>query len=203
MLVDDHLVVRRGLASLLDDEPDFAVVAEAGTAEEAIERFDPTGVDVAIVDLRLPDRSGVEVAAELARRSDGLRVMILSSFVREEDVRRAFETGVLGYVAKDASSEELIRAIREVGAGRPWLPPEVSLLLARSASAGHLSDRETEVLELVAAGCANKEIGSRLGVSENTVKNHLKSILTKLQARDRTHAVTEALRRGLLQLEGR
>lgn len=196
LLVDDHLLVRRGLASLLDDESDLTVVAEAGSGEEAIALATEHRPDVIILDLRLRDMSGIEVAAELK----GQRILMLSSFMQEEDVRRAFEAGVLGYLSKDKNSDELLSAIRAVGAGKQYLPPEISLLLAKSEWSAHLTDRELEILQWIARGRANKQIGEELKLSENTVKNHVKSILSKLNAKDRTHAVTEALKRGLFQL---
>lgn len=196
LLVDDHLIVRRGLASLLDDEPDLSVVAEAGSGEEAISMAAEHKPDVVILDLRLRDMSGIEVAAELK----GFQILMLSSFMQEEDVRRAFDAGVLGYVPKDKSSEELLDAIRAVGNGDQYLAPEISLLLARSETSHSLSDRELQILQLIAKGKANKQIGDMLTLSENTVKNHVKSILNKLNAKDRTHAVTEALKRGFFRL---
>ena len=196
LLVDDHLIVRRGLASLLDDEPDLSVVAEAGSGEEAIAMAKENEPDVIILDLRLRDMSGIEVAAELK----GFQILMLSSFMQEEDVRRAFDAGVLGYVPKDKSSEELLDAIRAVGNGDRYLAPEISLLLAKSETSHSLSDRELQILQLIAKGKANKQIGDILTLSENTVKNHVKSILNKLNAKDRTHAVTEALKRGYFRL---
>lgn len=196
LLVDDHLLVRRGLASLLDDEKDLTVVAEAGSGEEAIAMAIEHRPDVIILDLRLRDMSGIEVAAELKDH----RILMLSSFMQEEDVRRAFEAGVLGYLSKDKNSNELLSAIRAVGDGQQYLPPEISLLLAKSEWSAHLTDRELEILQWIARGRANKQIGEELTLSENTVKNHVKSILSKLNAKDRTHAVTEALKRGLFQL---
>lgn len=196
LLVDDHLLVRRGLASLLDDENDLTVVAEAGSGEEAIAMAAEHRPDVVILDLRLRDMSGIEVAAELKDH----RILMLSSFMQEEDVRRAFEAGILGYLSKDKNSDELLNAIRAVGEGQQYLPPEISLLLAKSEWSAHLTDRELEILQWIARGRANKQIGEELTLSENTVKNHVKSILSKLNAKDRTHAVTEALKRGLFQL---
>jgi two-component system NarL family response regulator len=127
--------------------------------------------------------------------------MILTSFLKEADVRRAFEVGILAYVSKDADSEELLTAVREVAAGHMFVPPAVSGLLAKSTASARLSERELEILRLIAKGLANKEIGTRLSVAENTVKNHIKSILAKLDARDRTHAVSEGLQRGLFRLD--
>ncbi|MEM1294127.1 MAG: response regulator transcription factor [Verrucomicrobiota bacterium] len=200
LLVDDHLIVRRGLASLIDDEPDLEVVAEAGTGAEALQKYSETEPDVTILDLRLPDDTGVNVAAKLRDLQPDAKLMILSSFLLEEDVHRAYRAGILGYVAKDASSADLLHVVRSVASGRQVVTPEVSLLLARSAGNEHLSPRELEILKLIAQGRANKEIGDLLSVAENTVKNHVKSILSKLGARDRTHAVSEGLRRGLFRL---
>lgn len=196
LLVDDHLIVRRGLVSLIEDELDLTVVAEAGSGEEAIALAAEHKPDAVVLDLRLRDMSGIEVAAELK----GQRILMLSSFMQEEDVRRAFDAGVLGYLSKDKNSDDLLTAIREVAAGRQYLSPEISLLLAKSEWSAHLTDRELEIVQWIARGKANKEIGEILTLSENTVKNHVKSILSKLNAKDRTHAVTEALKRGLFQL---
>ncbi len=196
MLVDDHLIVRRGLASLIGDEPDLTVVAEASSGEEAIALASAHRPDVIVLDLRLRDMSGIDVAEALR----GHKILMLSSFMQEEDVRRVFDAGICGYLSKDKDSAELLKAIRAVGTGNRYLPPEISLLLAKSEHSSHLTARELEILKLVAQGKANKEIGEILSLSENTVKNHIKSILSKLNAKDRTHAVTEALKRGLFQL---
>jgi DNA-binding NarL/FixJ family response regulator len=196
MLVDDHLIVRRGLASLISDEPDLTVVAEASSGEEAIALASVHRPDVIVLDLRLRDMSGIDVAEALR----GYKILMLSSFMQEEDVRRVFDAGILGYLSKDKDSAELLKAIRAVGLGNRYLPPEISLLLAKSEHSSHLTARELEILKLIAEGRANKQIGEMLTLSENTVKNHVKSILAKLNAKDRTHAVTEALKRGLFQL---
>lgn len=196
MLVDDHLIVRRGLASLIGDEPDLTVVAETGSGEEAIALASQHRPDVIVLDLRLRDMSGIEVAEALR----GYKILMLSSFMQEEDVRRVFDAGIRGYLSKDKDSGELLKGIRAVGAGDRFMPPEISLLLAKSEHSSHLTGRELEILKLVAEGRANKQIGEVLKLSENTVKNHVKSILAKLNAKDRTHAVTEALKRGLFQL---
>ena len=196
MLVDDHLIVRRGLASLIGDEPDLTVVAEASSGEEAIALASVHRPDVIVLDLRLRDMSGIDVAEALR----GHRILMLSSFMQEEDVRRVFDAGIRGYLSKDKDSAELLKAIRAVGQGDRYLPPEISLLLAKSEHSSHLTARELEILKLIAEGRANKQIGEVLTLSENTVKNHVKSILAKLNAKDRTHAVTEALKRGLFQL---
>jgi DNA-binding NarL/FixJ family response regulator len=196
MLVDDHLIVRRGLASLIGDEPDLSVVAEASSGEEAIALASVHRPEVIVLDLRLRDMSGIDVAEALR----GHKILMLSSFMQEEDVRRVFDAGILGYLSKDKDSTELLKAIRAVGQGNRYLPPEISLLLAKSEHSSHLTARELEILKLIAEGRANKQIGEMLTLSENTVKNHVKSILAKLNAKDRTHAVTEALKRGLFQL---
>ncbi len=196
LLVDDHLIVRRGLVSLISDEPDLQVVAEASGGEEAIALAKQHRPDVIVLDLRLRDMSGIEVAEALR----GHKILMLSSYMQEEDVRRVFDAGIQGYLSKDKDSTELLKAIRAVGRGERYLPPEISLLLAKSEHSSHLTSRELEILKLVAEGRANKQIGEALSLSENTVKNHVKSILAKLNAKDRTHAVTEALKRGLFHL---
>lgn len=201
LLVDDHLIVRRGLASLLDDEPDLEVVGVAGNGADAIVRFEKLQPTVAILDLRLPDQTGIEAACLIRETDPQARLMILSSYVKEADVRLAFEAGILAYVSKDSDSEDLLHAVREVASGRQYVPMSISGLLAKSTASAQLSVRELEILKLIAKGRANKEIGSMLCVAENTVKNHVKSILTKLDARDRTHAVSEGLKRGLFRLD--
>ncbi|MEM7697633.1 MAG: response regulator transcription factor [Verrucomicrobiota bacterium] len=197
LLVDDHLIVRKGLASLLDDEPDLEVVAEASSGGEAIAWLAENKADLIILDLRLRDMSGIDVAAELP----GARILMLSSFMHEDEIRRAFEVGAIGYLSKDKSSEELLDAVRKAAQGEKVMPAEISLLLAKSEFSNHLSERELETLRHIARGRANKEIASELSISENTVKNHVKSILSKLEVHDRTHAVTVAVKRGLIQLE--
>tara|TARA_R110000850_G_scaffold242592_5_gene367361 strand:+ start:7942 stop:8571 length:630 start_codon:yes stop_codon:yes gene_type:complete len=196
LLADDHDIVRRGLASLIDDEPDLTVVAQAADGEEAIALAIAHQPDVIVLDLRLGDMSGIEVSAALKQQN----IVMLTSYMKEEDVRLAFEAGVLGYLSKDKHADELLHAIREVGQGRQYLPPEISLLLAKSEWSAHLTPRELEILKRISEGRGNKEVGEILKLSENTVKNHVKSILSKLNAKDRTHAVTEALKRGLFQL---
>ena len=172
------------------------MIAEANSGEEAIAMASMHRPDVIVLDLRLRDMSGIEVAEALR----GHRILMLSSFMQEEDVRRVFDAGIQGYLSKDKDSTELLKAIRAVGRGDRYISPEISLLLAKSEHSSHLTARELEILKLIAGGRANKQIGERLSLSENTVKNHVKSILAKLNAKDRTHAVTEALKRGLFQL---
>ena len=154
LLVDDHLIVRRGLASLIGDEPDLSVVSEASSGEEAIAMASEHRPDVIVLDLRLRDMSGIEVAETLR----GHKILMLSSFMQEEDVRRVFDAGIRGYLSKDKDSAELLKAIRAVGRGERYLPPEISLLLAKSEHSSHLTPRELEILKLVAQGKAYKEI---------------------------------------------
>ncbi|MEM0968247.1 MAG: response regulator transcription factor [Verrucomicrobiota bacterium] len=200
LLVDDHLIVRRGLSSLLNDEEDLTVVAEASTVADARKAAIEHQPDVAILDLRLADGDGIELASELQTLTPNLHIMVLSSYVLEKDVHRAFASGVLSYLPKDTHGDDLLSVVRKVARGERYLTPEVSLLLAKSTAHPALTERELEILKLIAKGQTNKEIATLLHLSENTVKNHVKSILAKLQANDRTHAVAIALERGWFQL---
>jgi DNA-binding NarL/FixJ family response regulator len=200
LVVDDHHVVRSGLAASLGLEDDLTVVAEAGNAEEALERFRATKPDVVLMDLRLPGANGTAATAELRRESPDARVLMFTTFDGDEDVYRAMQAGALGYLLKSAPREELLRAIRTVASGERFLPPELSLRLARRVAGPDLSEREIEVLRLVSAGRSNKEIGAALHIAEDTVKRHVSNILTKLGVSDRAQAATEAIRRGFLHL---
>ena len=182
--------------SLGRSDPLLTLLPPSGLSPYAIAMASMHRPDVIVLDLRLRDMSGIEVAEALR----GHRILMLSSFMQEEDVRRVFDAGIQGYLSKDKDSTELLKAIRAVGRGDRYISPEISLLLAKSEHSSHLTARELEILKLIAGGRANKQIGERLSLSENTVKNHVKSILAKLNAKDRTHAVTEALKRGLFQL---
>jgi two-component system NarL family response regulator len=200
MLVDDHFIVRIGLVSSIDTAPDMRVVAEAATGEEALQLHRRHKPDVTILDLRLPGKSGTEVAAALKAESPEVRILVLSSFEGDEDIYRALEAGALGYLPKSASRDELLQAIRAVHAGQRHVSAAVGARLLERMPRVQLSDREVEILSLIVQGKSNKEIGSVLFVTEATIKFHVTNILQKLNARDRTQAVTEALRRGILHL---
>jgi DNA-binding NarL/FixJ family response regulator len=201
LLVDDHLVVRVGLRSLLETQPDMAVVAEAAGGAAAVKAFAEHRPDIALMDLRMPDLSGTAATAMIRKDFPAARVLMLTTFDYEEDIYRALEAGAAGYLLKNTESGPLLETIRAVHAGRYRLPPEIAGRLAHRRAAPELSPRELEVLLLIVKGQSNKEIGATLGLAENTVKNHVKMILDKLGVSDRTQATTAALQRGLAKLE--
>jgi two-component system NarL family response regulator len=201
LAVDDHFIVRTGLASSINFEPDLEVVAEAANGREACVLFDQWRPDVTLMDLRLPELSGAEATAMICRKHPEARIMILSTYNRDEDIYRAFQAGARGYVLKTVSREELLQTIREVNAGKLCIPESVAQRLAARTSQADLTPRESEVLELIAKGLSNKEIGVRLGVAEVTVKLHVSNLFSKLRVTDRTKAVTTALQRGLFRME--
>jgi two-component system, NarL family, response regulator len=200
LLVDDHLVVRIGLRSLLEAQPDMTVVGEAGGGTAAVETFTRCRPDVTLMDLRMPDLSGTEATAAIRRNAPDARVLVLTTYDNDEDIYRALEAGAVGYLLKNNESGPLLAAIRAVHAGAYRLPPALAARLAQRRAAPELSQRELEVLLLIVKGQSNKEIGNTLGLAENTVKNHVKMILDKLGVADRTQAATTALQRGLARL---
>jgi two-component system, NarL family, response regulator len=198
LLVDDHPVVRHGLASMIDDEPDMTVVAQAGDADQALARYRELLPDVAVVDLGLPGMDGVDLIARLRTEHPRGRFIVLTTLDGDEHIFRAMQAGAQAYVLKDMACGEITDAVRLVHAGQSLLPPPVAEKLdARGAA---LTAREIEVLALIARGESNKIIGATLGVAEGTIKAHVFSIFHKLQVDDRTAAVTLALRRGIIKL---
>lgn len=200
LLVDDHLVVRAGLRGLLEMQPEITVVAEAASGEAAIAAFAEYRPDVTLMDLRMPGMSGVETTAAIRTKFPGARIVVLTTFDTEEDIFRVLDAGAAGYLLKNTETKPLMETIRAVHAGTYALPAEIAARLARWRAMPELSAREREVLELIVRGRSNKEIGSSLGVAENTVKNHVKVILGKLGVQDRTQAATSAIQRGLVSL---
>lgn len=195
LTVDDHPLLREGIAGTLEDEPDMQLLAEAATGQEALACFRQHRPDVTLMDVRLPDMDGIECMAAIRREFPDARVIILTTYRGDVQVRRAIAAGAMGYLLKSMLRKDLVETIRGVHAGRRCIPDEIAQMLGE-ADDSCLSAREIEVLRLVAQGQSNKRVGAELGVSEETVKMHMKSILAKLQARDRTHAVTIALKRG-------
>jgi DNA-binding NarL/FixJ family response regulator len=200
MCVDDHAVVREGVAAIINLQPDMTMVAEAATGREAIERHRAVRPDVTVMDLRLPDMTGFDAIRAIRAESPDARIIVLSSFEGDVDVRQAMGAGARGYVAKGMVRDELLTAIRSVHAGRRRIPAELAATLAEHMADDQLSAREVEVLQLVSAGKLNKEIASELSLAEGTVKMHVRNILSKLGVGDRTEAVTVALRRGIIRL---
>lgn len=200
LIVDDHFMVRLGLVGALSKERDMKVVGEAGTGREALALFEKLRPSLTLMDGILPDIPGVEVTRRIIAAHPAAKVIVVSINDTAEDVHRAMEAGAKGYLPKSSELNDLVRAIRTVAAGEHYLPPELARKLAERNLHTPLSDRELDVLRLVAQGKANKEIAESLGVGEGTVKTHLSHLLAKLDAPDRTRAVTLAIERGLLRL---
>ena len=198
LIVDDHLVVRMGLRSMIDSQPDMVVVAEAATGRETIERYRETKPDVVLMDLRMPDMGGVEATAVLCREFPNAHVLVLTTYDGDENIYRALQAGARGYLLKDIPRDEFLNAVRAVHAGQYFVPPAVAALLAQRVPALELSAREVGVLRLIVEGFSNKEIAAALSITVSTVKNHVNSILAKLKVKDRTQAATTALRRGII-----
>jgi len=200
LLVDDHIVVRMGLAFALGNQPDMEVVAQAEDGDEAIDLYRKHRPDVMTLDLRMPKRSGIEVITALRKEFCRIHILILSNYASGDEIATALQAGASGFVGKDASLAVLLNAIRQVHAGEQVMPNEAARrLVGRLAS--RLSPRELEVLGLLGRGMSNKEIGSALAVVESTVKVHVTNILAKLGVADRTQAVLAAVKRGIIHLE--
>jgi len=200
LCVDDHPIVRDGIAAIINLQRDMMLAGAAATGGEALEQFFKTRPDVALVDLQLPDMSGFDLIKRIKDKSPNARIIVLSSHEGDVDIQRAMEAGAQGYVVKGLVREELLETIRSVHAGKRRLPAEVAQKLAEHMADEPISPRELDVLSLMAAGKRNKEIAGALSIAEDTVKMHVRNILSKLQVNDRTEAVTIALRRGIIHL---
>jgi two-component system NarL family response regulator len=201
LIVDDHPVVREGLAAIINRQPDMKVVAEAGDGLEAINVFSEHRPDVTLMDLRLPRASGVEAIGAIRRDHTSARIIVLTTYDGDEDIFRALQAGAQGYLLKDVFREELLQAIRTVHAGLRCIPSGVANRLAERMGEPELTQRETEVLTLIVRGHSNKDIAIALSITEGTVKGHVNSILSKLGVSDRTQAATTALQRGIVPLD--
>ena len=200
VIVDDHPVVRDGLHAILSTEPGLTVVGEAGTGAEALARIPELRPDIVVMDLVLPDIPGSDVIRHFYTAGAGIDFIVLTSVAGDEEIYRALDAGARGYLFKDMARKELVQAIRIVHAGERYIPDKVGARLAQNLPRHGLTPREVEVLSHVAAGLRNKEIAYQLELSETTVQTHVKRILEKLEVADRTHAVTTALRRGIIRL---
>lgn len=200
LITDDHFVVREGLRSILRREADFAVVGEASNGHEAVMAHAALRPDVTIMDLRMPVCGGVDAIHRIRAADPAARILVLSNFEGDEDIHAALSAGAMGYLLKHSSGDQIIPAIRSLMLGKRWIPREVAELLASRERGEILSEREREIVRLLVLGEANKQIAAALGITEQTVKSHVKNILAKLQVRDRTEAVTVALRRGIVHL---
>jgi DNA-binding NarL/FixJ family response regulator len=197
--VDDHPLLREGIAAIISNEPDMILVAEAATGTEAIRRYSEILPDVTLMDLRLPDLSGIDAMIAIRAKFADARVVMLTTFEGDVEIQRALQAGASGYLLKNMPPDELVDVIRQVHAGKRRVPPEVAAHIADHMGEEHLTPREIEVLKSVLAGHRNRDIGEKLFISEETVKSHLKHLMDKLGARDRTQAVAIAVRRGIIQ----
>ncbi len=199
LIVDDHPVVREGLRALLGTKSDMIVVGEASTGKEAILRLREDHPDVVLLDLMLPDANGPSVVAALLKERSSIKIIVISSFAGEEDVRSTLEAGAKGYLLKGAPKEEIFSAIRGVSSGLLFVAQYAAERLAESTHMEKLTDRELQVLELIVAGRSNREISRSLGVGEGTIKSHVHNVLEKLQVRDRAAAITTAIKKGIVR----
>jgi len=200
LIADDHFVVRMGLIALVNTEPDMKVVAEAQDGAQAVELFDKFNPDLVLMDMRMPVKDGIWATVEIVRKFAKARILMLTTYDGDDDIHRALQAGARGYMLKNSAGDKLIPALRAVAAGEQWIPKEVASRLASRKLFEELTPREMQVLNLLAKGLANKEIGDMLNITEYTTKDHLKSILGKLQVADRTEAVTAAIQRGIIHL---
>jgi two-component system, NarL family, response regulator LiaR len=209
LIVDDHAVVREGLRALIETQPDMTLVGEAANGEEAVEKSQDIDPDVVLMDLVMPRKSGIEATNDIQQAQPEVRVLVLTSFAEDDKVFPAIQAGAMGYLLKDASPRELLEGIREVYRGEPTMHPTVARRLMREIKTPSqlpptpepLSEREAEVLALVARGLSNQEIADQLYISEKTVRTHVSHILTKLHLANRTQAALYALRKGIADLE--
>ena len=200
LVVDDHPLVREGIAALIATEPDLALAGACATGREAIQQFRGLRPDVTLMDLQMPEMSGLDAIAAIRGEFRDARIVVLTTYLGDVQVMRALKAGACGYLLKSMVRKELLETIRAVHAGRRMMSPEVSYEVASHATDEALLPAEVDVLRLIAAGNANKQIADKLGVTENAVKGRVKSILSKLGANDRTHAAIIGLKRGLIEL---
>jgi DNA-binding NarL/FixJ family response regulator len=200
LTVDDHPLLREGIAAMLGSETDMAVVAEAANGNEALQLFRTHRPDITLMDIQMPILNGIEAITEIRKHFADARIIVLTTYSGDAQVAKAFKAGASGYLLKSMLRKELVETIRSVHAGRRRVPPELAMEMAEHYADDALSAREIEILRQVAAGNANKMVADNLHISEETVKTHMRSILSKLGANDRTHAVTIALKRGIIDV---
>jgi len=198
--VDDHPVVRAGLASMLGTQAGLEVAGSASSGEEALEMVERECPDLLLLDLRMPGMSGIDMLLALKQRAATARVIILTSFETDEDIYRAIQAGAQGYLLKNTSQREMVEAIRTVHAGKRYIPRPIASRLAERMMRSNLTARELEILRMLAKGLTNKQIGRALDISDNTVRNHVNNIIEKLEVSDRTEAATTAIQRGIIQV---
>jgi two-component system, NarL family, response regulator len=200
MLVDDHPVIRNGLSLILNNEPDMSVIAQASTGDEALRLYERYRPDITLMDIKMNGLSGIQTLQKMRERWPSARIIILTSYDKNEDIYQSIRAGAVGYLLKDATSESIIEALRDVNLGIKHYPQHITERLAERVGMADLSDRELDVLKLLAAGRSNKEIADKLFIALGTVKYHINNILIKLDAEDRTQAVIAAHKRGLIEL---
>jgi two-component system NarL family response regulator len=201
LIVDDHPVVRAGLASMLGTQEELELVGAARSGEEALRMLEEHRPDVLLLDLRMPGMSGVETLQALKTANRQVRVIILTNYETDEDIYRAVQAGAQGYLLKDTSLREMVEAIRAVHSGKRYIPRHIASRLAERMVRTNLTSRELEILKLLSKGPTNKQIGHALGISDNTVRNHVLKIIEKLEVSDRTEAATTAIQRGLITVD--
>jgi len=198
--VDDHPLLREGIAAIINNQPDMVLVAQACNAQEAVQQFRKHQPDVTLMDLRLPDKSGIDAMITVRAEFPEARVIILTTFEGDVEIQRALEAGARGYMLKSMPPKELVEVIRQVHAGKKRIPPQLAAQLAEHMSDEDLTPREVEVLSQIAGGNRNRDIAEKLFITEETVKVHIKHIMEKLGASDRTQAVAIGVRRGIIEL---
>jgi DNA-binding NarL/FixJ family response regulator len=198
--VDDHPLLREGLAAIINNQPDMVLVAQASNAQEALQQYREHQPDVTLMDLRLPDKSGIDAMIAVRAEFPEARVIMLTTFEGDVEVQRALEAGARGYMLKSMPPKELVEVIRQVHAGKKRVPSQLAARLAEHLSDDDLTPRETEVLRQIAGGNRNRDIAEKLFITEETVKVHIKHIMDKLGASDRTQAVAIGVRRGIIEL---
>ncbi|BAZ23268.1 two component transcriptional regulator, LuxR family protein [Kalymmatonema gypsitolerans NIES-4073] len=200
LIVDDHSIVRQGLATIINRDPEMTVIAQAEDGQQAIDCFREYQPDVTLMDLRMPQMGGVEAITAICAEFKLARIMVLTTYDGDEDIYRGLQAGAKGYLLKDAKPNELLNAIRSLHRGQQYIPPSVGAKLVQRMSNPELSERELEVLRLMAQGMSNLDIATALSIGESTVKSHVNRILSKLGVNDRTQAVIVAVRRGIVSL---
>jgi two-component system, NarL family, response regulator len=200
LIADDHSIVRQGLATIINRDPEMAVIAQAEDGQQAIEYFREHQPDVTLMDLRMPQVTGVEAIRAICAEFKSARIIVLTTYDGDEDIYNGLHSGAQGYLLKDTKPNELLNAIRTVHRGQQYVPPDVGAKLVQRLSNPELSDRELEVLGLMAQGLSNLDIATTLSIGESTVKSHVNRILSKLGVGDRTHAVIVAVKRGIVSL---
>jgi DNA-binding NarL/FixJ family response regulator len=200
LAVDDHPVLREGLATMIASQPDMVLIAEAGSGKQAIDQFEVHRPDITLMDLRMADMDGLEAIRKIREKHPAARIIVLTTYLGDVQALSALRAGAMGYLLKATLRRDLLDAVRAVHSGQRRVPPEVASELAQHALDDALTAREVQVLKQISDGCSNKVVAERLDISEDTVKGHVRNILSKLNATDRTHAVTIALKRGFFDL---